>query len=307
MRYSGSMEIIITIILFVLLIWTLIMRWPHDQLSIPELERRAKHNKKYHARLQLRKLYPAYRTWRTLKGLIIGLVLTTLLVKWHGWFGTLESFGLIIAAFAIAGLIPNKWIDVLSQKIFANNADFYIRVMSYFSWMGREQPPAPEMISSRAELRELVRNSVDTLSSDEQKLIIGALDFGDRKIDDFMTPLNDITFVKSRETLGPMLLDELHKTGHRVFPVVKTNLNSIVGTLNLDDVLPLKQESQTVSQVMRKPLPLIETGETCENALAHFMEYHCSQFVVVDAEQNTIGLIGLSDVIEALFGRNVIE
>jgi CBS domain containing-hemolysin-like protein len=68
-----------------------------------------------------------------------------------------------------------------------------------------------------------------------------AMTFGDKPVSSIMTPRNDLKLVKASDAVGPLLMDELHSSGHSRFPVTsdsgKTESPEIIGTLYLNNLL----------------------------------------------------------------------
>ena len=52
-----------------------------------------------------------------------------------------------------------------------------------------------------------------------------------------MTPRGVMNTVAKEDVIGPLLLDELHKTGHSRFPVTDGDIDHIVGILHIRSLL----------------------------------------------------------------------
>jgi CBS domain containing-hemolysin-like protein len=71
------------------------------------------------------------------------------------------------------------------------------------------------------ELLNNQNNQIDNrISEQDLKIAFGAITFGDKLVRDVMTPRRQITFVAASDAIGPLLMDELHKSGFSRFPVV---------------------------------------------------------------------------------------
>ena len=78
------------------------------------------------------------------------------------------------------------------------------------------------LIQSKDELLEILRHNADEFDNvhkDELKIAESALTFGDKLVGDHMTPLNTVKFIPESEQLTPVVLGELHDSGHSRFPV----------------------------------------------------------------------------------------
>jgi CBS domain containing-hemolysin-like protein len=164
-------------------------------------------------------------------------------------------------------------------------------------------------LDSREELAHLVESSGQLLSGDEKKLLLHGLEFGERQVSEIMTPRGVIDSISKKELLGPLVLDGLHKTGHSRFPVTDGDIDHVVGVLHIQDlfVLDAKQRSATVEKAMEPRVFYIREDQTLEKALAAFLRTRHHLFVVVNEFRETVGLLSLEDVIEALLGRRIMD
>ncbi|HUC96386.1 MAG TPA: CBS domain-containing protein, partial [Candidatus Saccharimonadales bacterium] len=163
-------------------------------------------------------------------------------------------------------------------------------------------------IASRQELQYLVDASVGVLSSDEKNLIVHSLSFGDQLVSSVMTPRSMIDSIKSSEFLGPLTLDDLHKTGHGKLPVIKNDVDHVIGILNLQSLLALDiKRSTTAEKAMDPKVFYIRQEQSLQHALAAFLRTKHNLFIVVNEFRETVGLLSLEDVIEALLGRKIVD
>jgi CBS domain containing-hemolysin-like protein len=124
-----------------------------------------------------------------------------------------------------------------------------------------------------------------------------------------MTPRGVIDSISKKELLGPLVLDDLHKTGHSRFPVIDGDIDHVVGMLHIQDLLILdaKQRSNTVEKVMEPRVFYVREDQTLEHALTAFLRTRHHLFVVVNEFRETVGVLSLEDVIEVLLGRKIVD
>jgi CBS domain containing-hemolysin-like protein len=142
------------------------------------------------------------------------------------------------------------------------------------------------------------------------KLIIASLSFEARQVREIMTPKSVIETIKKGEILGPLVLDDLHKTGHSRFPVIDGDIDHIVGILHIKDVLTLdtsKKHTSKVESAMNKHVHYIRDDHTLDQALSAFLSTHSHLFVVINEFRETVGILTLEDTLEALLGRSIID
>lgn len=163
-------------------------------------------------------------------------------------------------------------------------------------------------LGSREELLHLVEGSGTLLSASEKKLFAYGLKFEARRVKEIMTPRGRIASIDKKELLGPLVLDDLHKTGHTRFPVTEGDLDHIVGVLHIQDLLTLdKKRSLTAGKAMEPRVQYVREDQTLAAALAAFLRTHHHLFVVVNESHETVGLLSIEDVIEALLGRKLTD
>ncbi|MDX2776465.1 CBS domain-containing protein [Streptomyces caniscabiei] len=168
---------------------------------------------------------------------------------------------------------------------------------------------AVQRLESREELEHVVSQSSAILTSDEKKLITQSLQFDTRTVEEIMTPRGVIDSVPVGEVLGPLVLSDLHKTGHSRFPVINGDIDHIVGMLYIQNLLTIDAGSKTptVEKAMEPRVFYIKNTQTLRHALAAFLRTHHHMFIVVNEFQETVGIVTLEDVIEALLGRKIID
>ncbi len=164
------------------------------------------------------------------------------------------------------------------------------------------------LISSREEFAHVVQRATMVLSSDERNLIVNSLEFDNKTVEQIMTPRGVVETVSVTDVLGPLLLDELHRTGHSRFPVIDGDIDHVVGTLHIKDLLTLRdKESGTAAQAMDKKVYYINQDQSLKHALNAFIKSRHHLFVVVNGYRETVGIVTLEDVMEALLGHKIVD
>lgn len=229
-----------------------------------------------------------------------------------GWL-----FGIILAVIVSLeyGLIASiGFIKNWSQKLynhFEKDLIRFVRKAPFLFKLLRSVPPLGDgnrPIASRQELQHLVDESAGVLTPDEKNLIVHSLSFGNQSVSSVMTPKSMIDSIKGSEFLGPLTLDDLHKTGHSRLPVIKGDIDHVIGILNLQSLLALDiKRSTTAEKAMEQKVFYIREDQSLQHALAAFLKVKHHLFIVVNEFRETVGLLSLEDVIEALIGRKIID
>ncbi|MCA9328891.1 DUF21 domain-containing protein [Candidatus Saccharibacteria bacterium] len=142
---------------------------------------------------------------------------------------------------------------------------------------------------------------------DELRMIRGMLEFGDKKIRDVMTPLRMVQVVAKDDEVGPVLMDELHKSGHSRFPVISEPKHfNFVGTLYLRDLVGQK-DTKKVKDVMSPHVRYVHEEESLDHALRAFLKTRHHLFVVVNNFEEFVGVLSIEDVLEEIIGKEIVD
>lgn len=318
MRYNDSVMTIFLyltiIILFVLLIVVAAMRPVRSQLSLFELKRRVLSGdlgaKKALDREEM--LVDIISMQQIVVSLLLVVVVLLCVVKF-GWLVGLFIGLLVVLGYGAIARI--KFIYRISQIIYARIDKALLRFIKKVPFIFKllrsvsdSDILSVQRINSREELQYLIDRSVNALTNDEKKLIVYGLSFSDKLVDSIMTPRAMIDSIDKSEFLGPLVLDDLHKTGHSRLPVINGDVNHVVGILNLKDLLTLTvKKSMTAEKAMDPKVYYIKADQTLRQALAAFLRTKTHLFIVVDKSHETVGLLALEEVIEALIGQKVTD
>ncbi|MDB5165303.1 MAG: exported protein of unknown function [Candidatus Saccharibacteria bacterium] len=305
--------ILLLAVLFLKLVVVASIRPVRSPLSLFELERRvetgdgeAKHV------LRRERLLPDVESLQrvtTALLLVVFVVISVVALEWL--FGILISLVVALEYSAVARLgFIHQWGQRLYEKYEAHLLNFVEKWASVFRFIRSATPVLPVVtLNSKDELSHLVAESGAVLTTDERKLIMNGLGFEARLVSEVMTPRGVIDSISKREHLGPLTLDELHKKGHSRFPVIDGDIDHVIGMLHIQDLLTIdaKRKSTSVEKAMEPRVFYIKNSQTLQHALAAFLRTHHHLFVVINEFHETIGLLSLEDVIEAMLGRKIVD
>lgn len=140
----------------------------------------------------------------------------------------------------------------------------------------------------------------------ELQIMRSTLVFGDKLIRDVMTPRRVVKMVSSEDDLGPIVMDELHASGHSRFPVYEGNEDNIVGTLFLRDLLK-RRAGGKVKNVMKKQALFLHEEQSLHDALQAILKTHHHLFIVVNSFEEYVGIITIEDVLEQIVGKPIVD
>lgn len=304
---------IIAFVLFALLVFVAALHPIKPAHSPLELKRRAKNSAPAAIHdLDRYELYASVVTCLRILQIVLIVLLVAVLLVAYGWLGIVLGIvvGLgygMVARMAVVQRLSERVYRRYENRIldFAARFENVLYVLRDAHSHAKEPPRA---VHSVEELSEVIAQSRDVIGAHEQALITAALAFQDKTVASVMTPRAAIDFIKASEFLGPLVLSELHNLGHSRLPVIGEDLNHVVGILHLRDLLSLDvKRSMTAEKLMEKKVYYIHEGATLQHALAAFLKTRHHLFIVINELRETVGLLALEDVIEALIGQRIVD
>ncbi len=289
------------------------VRPTYSVYSSHELTRRAKHSAVAKKELVKQRLLPDIQTLLRLKVALLLLLTVFLLVASFGWL-----LGVVLSVLVVTlypSLASTKAVSRVSRAYYAWFEPYAIIVITkaepVFRFLRDTPLYSPEQyrrFDSKDELTELIEGAKEALTENERQLLASTLVFGGKQIQSIMTPRNVIDTVRKGEFLGPLVLSELHSLGHSRLPVIDEDIDHIVGILHIRDLLSLDtKRSTTAEHAMESKVFYIHQEDTLEHALAAFIKVRHHLFIVINDQRETVGLVTLEDVIEALIGRRIVD
>lgn len=121
------------------------------------------------------------------------------------------------------------------------------------------------------------------------------------KVGDVLTSRQDVKTVSDADTVGLVLLDELHASGQSSFPVRAGRTDKFVGTLYLHD-LGLKTEGR-VKDYMQPGIRYLHEDDSLDQALQAFYKTRQQSFVVINSFEEYVGIVTLEAIIAQLSGE----
>lgn len=231
-------------------------------------------------------------------------------------------------AFTIVSIIPNRplaaiviiatllAVELLAIYLRSQAAQLQVRYetailqrlanVSILKYFAPAETQAAKTIDSTEELAALIAKT-SVLSGEKKTQLTSVISYDQKRVNDVMTPKSMMVSVDANEGIGPLVIDELHKSGHSRFPVIEKDADHIVGMLYLHDLVTLKSAHSTVKQAMDPHVYYIKDEQSLAHALHAFLHTHHHLFIVVNSYRETVGLLSLEDVIEAMLGMLVVD
>jgi putative hemolysin len=229
---------------------------------------------------------------------------------------------IMIPVLLLVGEITPKTLAIRNNAAFASfqarPIEWFARVIAPLRWLvrlvaewfttlivGHERSRAS--IVTEDMVRVLAQEAVGegVLQQDEAQYIEQIFDFGNKTVEELMTPRSNVVFLPV--DMPPMeMVAELKRTRHTKMPVYRGHRDEVVGILHARDLLredleALGRASERMQELLRSPYFVPETKPASD--LFHtFRKRRLSVALAVDEYGGVTGLISMEDLLECIFG-----
>jgi CBS domain containing-hemolysin-like protein len=138
------------------------------------------------------------------------------------------------------------------------------------------------------------------------EIVEHVLKFADKKVADILTPRRVVKAVSVDDTVGPVIMTDLHKSGHSRFPAYEGKQDNIVGILYLRDLVKAKAGG-TVQKIMSKTVCYVHEDQPLTEALQAILKTHQQLFVVVNSFEEYVGIVTIEDIMEEIVGKQIVD
>ncbi|HET8883870.1 MAG TPA: CBS domain-containing protein [Candidatus Saccharimonadales bacterium] len=305
--------LVVLVVIFALLVIVSGVSPQRSALSQFELERRQANGESAAVALLRRErlLVDIISLQRAASALLLVCFVAVAIARFDWALGILLS---VVAALTYGAVARWGFLQKRSQKLYKQYEPSLLRLVEKFARLSgllRTVIPGSDrqvQLASRQELQHLITQSHGLMTADEKAFLTHGLAFASRQVSEIMTPRSAIDSISKKEMLGPLVLDDLHKTGHSRFPVIDKDLDHIIGVLHVRDMLTLDiKRSVTAEKAMESRVFYIHEKQTLSQAMAAFLRTHHHLLIVINESHETVGLLSLNDTIEAMIGRKIVD
>ncbi|MDP9371513.1 MAG: hemolysin family protein [Chloroflexota bacterium] len=164
-------------------------------------------------------------------------------------------------------------------------------------------------VHSVEELGLLVRSSREAgvLEEQQERMVAGVFDFGERQASRVMTPRTEIAAVPV--TIGlPELTERAAAGRHSRLPVYAGDLDNILGVVHVKDVLRVVRDRRAARapfdvRPLMRPVPFVPDSVPLDELMAELRRERAHLAIVIDEFGGTAGLVTLEDLLEEIVGE----
>jgi Mg2+/Co2+ transporter CorB len=155
------------------------------------------------------------------------------------------------------------------------------------------------------ELRTIVHESSNKISSNYKKMLLRILDLEQVTVDDVMVPRSEIYGIDLHDEWS-VILDQLLNCPHAHVPLYRGSIDHVAGMLNLRKILIFLQkhniDKESLMTVAEK-VYFVPKGAILNRQLLNFQHEQQAAGLVVDEYGDIQGLITLQDVVQEVVGE----
>ncbi|RYF29280.1 MAG: hypothetical protein EOO17_01970 [Chloroflexi bacterium] len=144
----------------------------------------------------------------------------------------------------------------------------------------------------------------DVLDAAQKQSIRSALELDDKTIGDSMVLFANVTTIDRAELLGPLVLDDLHKTGQSKFPVTNKS-GDIIGVLDIRHMLTVDagKHSMTAEKAMTPGIATLDRDAPLSKAMRQFVTEQPGLIMITDGDTK-LGFVDPISVAEDYTGHS---
>jgi len=155
------------------------------------------------------------------------------------------------------------------------------------------------------EIRTIVLESSNFLPKKHVTILLNLFDLEAITVDDVMVPRNHIEGV-DLSAPAEQIRQQIATAHHRRLLVYRGNLDEVIGTLRVRDVLNLVQNEalteERLLEIVREPY-FVPAGTPLFSQMQNFQEHQDRVSLVVDEYGELLGLVTLEDLLEEMIGE----
>lgn len=303
----------IAFFLLILSVAAVVVRKSYNYLPLKELKRRAESRDPIAS-----KLYPTASYANSLRGLLLSFIIITsaggmvlLAEVAPAWLAIILVILVLWSAYSWLPISRTTdygiKLTILVNPAILWTVGFMHRILDRPTWLAEKRLKLNRHtgLYERDDLLELIEQQQaqqdSRFSEEELEIAKRALSFGDYIVGDILIPKKHVKTVLADDVVGPILIDELHKAGQNYVLVRETKRGEPIGTLSYKR-LGL-HSSGKVRDYLNSTIYYVHEDDSLSHALHTFFITNQSLFVVVNNDQEYLGVITIDGILQQLLGR----
>lgn len=300
------MEAWMIISLIWLMIVTLVMSWSGIKVDFSafQLRNQDKLTLKDSWELKTRAFWLSLQLLILLILVIFQLLMASFWLKL--WQSMLLALGLLLLAKVLANFklvinFSNKnWqkLQLKTKDYFPNRFLERLLVLNSIKQMTTLRPNSN--LASVEELKFLLKNSQAELGELTSKSIIASLKFNQLVASDLMVKIKNTKTIKPNDVLGPLVINELHETGQKFFPVMIKQ--QVVGVITLKNLIQIGDyQTKIAENLMDREFLAVSETASLRQVLKKMLAQE-QAVAIVRRNSLAVGIVSLDQIVVKLLG-----
>lgn len=147
------------------------------------------------------------------------------------------------------------------------------------------------------QIRDIIKGA-RVLTSPEKQLMGEAIGIHNRTIRDYIRPISQIQMVDVADSIGPLLLDELHQSRYKVYPVM--DKETVVGSITFSTLMN-KHVRSSVADLSDQNIMTVRSDDKILASVESMFEQQTLLAVVADADEPSV--VMLQDLVSSILGK----
>lgn len=145
--------------------------------------------------------------------------------------------------------------------------------------------------------------SGEDIEEEEQEMIHSIFEFTDTYVKEIMTPRTSIFALEADSILGDVW-KELLKQGFSRIPIFEKNIDNIIGTVHIKDVIEYVEKDKNIKlkELIRETYYIPET-KLLKEVLEEFRKKQVHLAIIIDEYGGTLGIVTIEDILEEIVGE----
>lgn len=162
---------------------------------------------------------------------------------------------------------------------------------------------------TKREVELLLDEHVESIDSDEKRIMVGAMKFSDKRAIDVMTPVTQIFRFEARTLITSQILENIKEEHYSRIPIYEGTRDNIIGILYAKDLINFDITTRkTVEDMCRKEnLTLVEESIKLDSLLNHMIQKRTHLAFVFDQFHSLSGVVSLEDIIEEILTVEIMD
>ena len=199
-------------------------------------------------------------------------------------------------ALTLAGLIHFfSRLTYLPMRFLSVSVDFMLRIL------GKTSPSNPAISLEEIEVVIQQGASEGVILPFEESLIYRAFAYGNKSVNDVMTPRTAIIALDV-ETSMSVALEKAKLSGFSRFPVFEQNIDKVAGYVHIKDLIWGIDKGTTLRQCLRE-IVVIPASVTLPEAYSRLTKSKKHIAIILDEFGGTFGILTLEDLLEEIVGE----